>query len=85
VFFNALLAILSKYAFRKKIHAALIKGNYYDNVLLIGSNNAARNFIETVQKYYYYGYKCIGYIEETPKLGQLSNYFGSIDILDNIL
>ena len=85
VFINALLAILSKYAFRKKIHAALIKGNYYDNVLLIGSNNAAKNFIETVQKYYYYGYKCIGYIEETPKLGQLSNYFGSIDILDNIL
>jgi len=85
VFINALLAILSKYAFRKKIHAALIKGNYYDNVLLIGSNNAARNFIETVQKYYYYGYKCIGYIEESPKLGQLSNYYGSIDILDNIL
>ncbi len=85
VFINALLAILTKYAFRKKIHAALIKGNFYDNVLLIGSNEAAVNFIETVQKYYYYGFKCLGYIDENDKLGSQCPYFGNFEQLDKVL
>ena len=85
VIINALLAILSKYAFRKKIHAALIKGNFYDNVLLIGSTDAALNFIETVQKYYYYGYKCLGYMDDSDKLSPHCTYFGSLDKLDNVL
>ena len=39
VFANILtfLAILSKYAIRKKIHAYLNKGIFYDHVLLVGS------------------------------------------------
>ena len=85
VIINALLAILTKYAFRKKIHAALIKGNFYDNVLLIGSTDAALNFIETVEKYYYYGYKCLGYIDDSDKLSAKCNYFGSINELDKVL
>lgn len=85
VFIIAFLAILSKYAFRKKIHAALIKGNYYDNVLLIGSNEAAKNFIETVQKYYYYGYKCLGYMDDTDKLGSQCHYFGGLQELNKVL
>jgi putative colanic acid biosynthesis UDP-glucose lipid carrier transferase len=85
VFITAFLAILTKYAFRKKIHAALIKGNFYDNVLLIGSNAAAVNFIDTVQKYYYYGYKCLGYIEESAKLAPETHYFGNFDALENVL
>ncbi len=85
VIINALLAILTKYAFRKKIHAALIKGNFYDNVLLIGSTDAAINFIETVQKYYYYGYKCLGYIDDSDKLSANCHYFGGLDKLHNVL
>lgn len=85
VFLNAFLAILTKYAFRKKIHAALIKGNSFDNVLLVGSSNAAVNFVETVQKYYYYGFKCIGYINEHPDLQADCEYLGSFQNLDKIL
>ncbi len=48
------LAIITKYAIRKKIHASLNKGIYYDNVLLVGSTKAADEFIEAVKKYYYY-------------------------------
>ena len=79
------LAIASKYAIRKQIHAALNKGNYYDNVLLVGSSPAAVNFIETVNKYYYYGYKCIGYIDELDSLSGKSNYYGTINELENIV
>ena len=79
------LAIATKYALRKKIHAALYKGAYFDQVLLIGANNVAINFIETVQKYYYYGYQCAGYIADQPKLADKANYFGNIDQLDAVL
>ena len=85
VIINALLAILTKYAIRKKIHAALIKGNFYDNVLLIGSTDAAFNFVETVQKYYYYGYKCLGYIDENDNLNGTCYYFGRLEELNNVL
>jgi putative colanic acid biosynthesis UDP-glucose lipid carrier transferase len=62
------LAILSKYAIRKKIHAYLNKGIFYDHVLLVGSTKAAEEFIDAVKKYYYYGYNCIGYIDDQNQL-----------------
>lgn len=75
----------TKYLIRKKIHSSLYKGNYYDRVLLIGSTLAAENFIETVNKYYYYGYKCIGYIDDSSKAGIQSTYFGNFNEIENIL
>jgi putative colanic acid biosynthesis UDP-glucose lipid carrier transferase len=78
-------AILSKYAVRKKIHAELNKGNYYDNVLLIGSTDTAINFLDTVTKYYYYGYKCIGYIDDSDKLSYKTPYFGDLGQLSVII
>ena len=81
----ALLAIPTKYLIRKKIHAALHKGNYYDNVLLVGASSTAANFYETVKKYYYYGYKCIGYINTTNSFQNDCNYFGNFDNLEEII
>jgi putative colanic acid biosynthesis UDP-glucose lipid carrier transferase len=52
----------------KKIHAYLNKGIFYDHVLLVGSTKAAEEFIDAVEKYYYYGYKCIGYIDDQNQL-----------------
>ena len=85
VFLSTLLAIISKYLIRKKIHAALNKGNYYDNVLLIGSTNAAANFFETVQKYYYYGYKCLGYLDSNNNFNNECPYFGDIENLEAVI
>ena len=81
----ALLTIPTKYIIRKKIHAALHKGNYYDNVLLVGASAAAANFFDTVTKYYYYGYKCIGYINNTNTLNKDCNYFGNFDNVEDII
>ena len=87
VFANILtfLAILSKYAIRKKIHAYLNKGIFYDKVLLIGSTKAAEEFIDAVKKYYYYGYKCIGYIDDQDQLKKECPYLGSLNNLNTIL
>jgi putative colanic acid biosynthesis UDP-glucose lipid carrier transferase len=87
VFANILtfLAILSKYAIRKKIHAYLNKGIFYDHVLLVGSTKAAEEFIDAVIKYYYYGYKCIGYIDELDQLKKECAYLGNLNDLHTIL
>ena len=87
VFVNILtfLAILSKYAIRKKIHAYLNKGIFYDQVLLVGSTKAAEEFIDAVKKYYYYGYKCIGYIDDQNQLKKECAYLGNLNDLHTIL
>jgi len=87
VFANILtfLAILSKYAIRKKIHAYLNKGIFYDHVLLVGSTKAAEEFVDAVKKYYYYGYKCIGYIDEQDQLKKECTYLGNLNDLHTIL
>jgi len=87
IFANILtfLAILSKYAIRKKIHAYLNKGIFYDQVLLVGSTKAAEDFVDAVKKYYYYGYKCIGYIDEQDKLKKDCAYLGNLNDLHTIL
>jgi putative colanic acid biosynthesis UDP-glucose lipid carrier transferase len=81
----SLLAILSKYAIRKKIHAYLNKGIFYDQVLLVGSTKAAEEFVDAVKKYYYYGYKCIGYIDEQDNLKKECTYLGNLNDLHTIL
>ncbi len=81
----AFLAVITKYGIRKKIHANLNKGIFYDQVILVGYSKAADEFLEAVKKYYYYGYKCIGYIEEN-KISKLDcEYLGSINKLNFIL
>jgi len=87
VFANILtfLAILSKYAIRKKIHAYLNKGIFYDQVLLVGSTKAAEEFIDAVKRYYYYGYKCIGYIDDQDQLKKECAYLGNLNDLNTIL
>jgi len=87
VFANILtfLAILSKYAIRKKIHAYLNKGIFYDQVLLVGSTKAAEEFIDAVKKYYYYGYKCIGYIDDQDQLKKECAYLGNLNDLHTIV
>ncbi len=79
------MAIATKYLIRKKIHAALYQGQYYDSVILVGSGPAAKNFFETVSKYYYYGYKCIGYVDNQNNGLPECNYLGGIENLENIL
>lgn len=82
-----ILSTISKYIIRKKTHAAFYQGKQYDSVLIIGSTNSAKNFIEALEKHYYYGYKCIGYIDDNNsdinkyrKLGEIKDL---IEVLQN--
>ena len=81
--FIAVAAI--KYLLRKSIHAALYQGRLFDKILLVGSTPAAVNFYETVSKYYYYGYECVGLIDEKPSKINGCKYYGKIEAITSIL
>ena len=74
-----------KYILRKSIHAALHQGKLYDKILLVGSTPAAINYYETINKYYYYGYECVGLIDEQPAKINGCKYYGKIEALDSVL
>ena len=74
-----------KYLLRKSIHAALYQGRLFDKIILVGSTPAAVNYYETVSKYYYYGYECVGLIDEKPSKINGCPYYGKIEALTTIL
>lgn len=76
---------LTKYIVRKYLHAAIYKGQLFDNLLIVGATPAAMEFYETINKYYYYGYKCIGFVDNQQKKMNGCPYFGSTQSLATIL
>ena len=76
---------LTKYIIRKYLHSAIFQGKLYDNVLIIGATPSALDFYETINKYYYYGYKCVGFLDNhNPKMNGCA-YQGKLNNLPNIL
>lgn len=75
-----------KYIHRKSTHSALYHGKQYDKILLVGATQAAWNFYETVNKFYYYGYKCVGFLDN-HKDASLNGcpYWGAIPQLNEVL
>ena len=59
------LLTLTKYIIRKYLHSAIYQGKLFDNILIVGSSASALDYYETINKYYYYGYKCVGFIDNT--------------------
>ena len=74
-----------KYILRKNIHAALYRGTLYDKVLLVGSTPAAINYYETINKYYYYGFECIGLVDEKQSAINGCKYYGNIESMNQLL
>jgi putative colanic acid biosysnthesis UDP-glucose lipid carrier transferase len=79
------LLTLTKYIVRKNVHSAIFQGKLLDNVLIVGCTPAALDFYETINKYYYYGYKCLGFLDNQQ--GKLNGcaYLGPVDNLSILL
>lgn len=80
-----LFLFFTKYIIRKYLHSALFQGRLYDNLLIVGVTPAAYEFYETINKYYYYGYKCIGFIDDQKKAMNGCMYYGGIQQLSGVL
>ncbi len=79
------LTTLFKYIHRKYIHSILSEGKMYTNILLVGANQSAEFLYETINKYYYYGYKCIGFLDDHQFKLNGSKYFGKVKELEFVL
>ena len=79
------LLIVEKYIFRKYIHAQIYKGDLYESVIIVGLKNDGLDYLETINKFYYFGYRCIGYIDDKKNINIGTTYLGSLNDLENII
>ncbi|MBI2283794.1 MAG: undecaprenyl-phosphate glucose phosphotransferase [Bacteroidetes bacterium] len=90
-FFTWFLGILfflmsfTKYVIRKYLHSAIYQGKLFDNILIVGSTPSALEYYETINKYYYYGYKCLGFLDNTHNKLNGCHYLGKIGNLGPLL
>ncbi|RZM22691.1 MAG: peptide chain release factor N(5)-glutamine methyltransferase [Pedobacter sp.] len=56
--------VLIKYVLRKYLHSTFYRGELLEKIILIGSTPAARDFYYTIKNHAYYGYKCIGFLDD---------------------
>ncbi len=79
------LLTLTKYIVRKNVHSAIFQGKLLDNVLIVGCTPAALDFYETINKYYDYGYKCLGFLDNQQGKLNGCEYLGPVDNLSILL
>lgn len=77
--------IIQKYIFRKYIHAQIFKGDLYESVIIVGLTFSGLDYLDTINKFYYYGYRCIGYIDESANHKTNSTYLGNLEKLEHLL
>ena len=81
----AILVISTKYILRKYLHRILYTGKLHENILLIGATQAAKDFYDTINIHFYYGYKCIGFLDNDNIKLNGCTYLGSINDINKIL
>jgi hypothetical protein len=77
--------IIQKYIFRKYIHAQIFKGDLYESVIIVGLTYSGLDYLETINKFYYYGYRCVGYIDDVSSEKTIATYLGNIEKTSSIL
>lgn len=76
------ISILSKYFIRKKQHLAFVGGALNDHIIIVGYNKNSIDFIKTLNEHKYYGYRCVGIIDEALVHDSLAPYLGNLQHLE---
>lgn len=80
-----ILVISTKYMLRKYLHNILYTGRLNESILLIGATQAAQDFYDTINSHYFYGYKCIGFLDnDITKLNGCA-HLGAINDISTVL
>ena len=87
IYFSSLfiLIISFKYILRKYLHSVFYSGKLQEQIILVGSTPAAKDFYDTINLHTYYGYKCIGFLDDEQTKMNGCPYLGKIQDLNNIL
>ncbi len=80
-----LLVISTKYMLRKYLHKILYTGKLNENILLVGATQSAKDFYDTIKLHFYYGYHCIGFLDNGLKKLNGCTYLGGIDHINKVL
>ncbi|MEJ7695052.1 undecaprenyl-phosphate glucose phosphotransferase [Daejeonella sp.] len=80
-----ILIIPFKYILRKYLHFVFYSGRLQEQIILIGSTPAAKDFYDTINLHTYYGYKCIGFLDDDRTKMNGCPYLGRIEDLSKIL
>lgn len=86
-YFSVLFVLILsfKYILRKYLHSVIYSGKLQEHIILIGSTPAAKDFYDTINIHTYYGYKCIGFLDDDQTTLNGCPYLGKIDDLNDIL
>jgi putative colanic acid biosynthesis UDP-glucose lipid carrier transferase len=79
------LSTIFKYYIRKKQHSAFYEGALYDSIIIVGYNKSSIEFHKTLTEHVYYGYKCLGFINNEPINADGISYLGALQNLQNQL
>lgn len=79
------LVISTKYMLRKYLHKILYTGKLHENILLIGATQAAKDFYDTINSHFFYGYQCIGFLDNDETRLNGCPYLGGIDDINKVL
>ena len=79
------LSTIFKYYIRKKQHSAFYEGALYDSIIIVGYNKSSIEFHKTLTEHVYYGYKCLGFINNEPINVDGISYLGALRNLQNQL
>jgi len=79
------LLFIAKYAVRKYLHAFTNKGKIFERVLLISASEYANHFHDVISKHSFYGFQCIGAVNESNEGFTNCPYIGKPNDLVNIL
>jgi putative colanic acid biosynthesis UDP-glucose lipid carrier transferase len=78
------ISVALKYIIRKKQHQAFVQGFVYDSMVIVGYNQNAVDFNNTISEHVYYGYKCVGIIDESPVKDAAVPYLGKLSQLEQV-
>ncbi len=85
VVIHLFISLSAKYYIRKKQHLAFEAGSMSDTIVIIGHNPASIAFQQTLKDNAYYGYKCIGIIDDQFVQDEQVTYLGNTNNLETVL
>ncbi len=87
IYFPVLFGYISftKYLLRKSLHSLIYSGKLLENIILVGSTPAAKDFYDTINLHKYYGYQCVGFLDDGDTKLNGCSYLGKIADLSQVL
>ncbi|MHB1688934.1 MAG: undecaprenyl-phosphate glucose phosphotransferase [Ignavibacteriaceae bacterium] len=82
---NIILLSVEKIAFRKYLNFLRKRGRNLRNLLIVGAGEVGRSFYDLIEHSSHFGYKMVGFVDDSIKPLLNGQYLGKIDELDNIL